>query len=647
MGAQLDLVAIGRVSVDLYGQQSGSRLEDVATFAKGVGGCPANVAIGAARLGLKSALITRVGDEPMGRFVREQLTREGVDTRGVVVDAWRLTSLVLLSVRDPQTFPLIFYRENCADSALCEDDIAEDLIASARAILVTGTHFSIAAAAQAQRKAIAVARSHGRRVVLDIDYRPSLWGIGGHAAGETRYARSARVTAALAAVLPECDLIVGTEEELHVAAGLEDTLAAIRRIRVLSSAVIVCKRGARGCIVFAGSIPASLEEGLVVAGSDVEVFNVLGAGDAFLAGFLHGFLREAPHEVSARFANACGALAVSRLLCSSEFPTLAELTQYLARGSAHRALRHDPRLSHLHRATTRGPGPDTVLALALELGAQCKPATMPAGTPPGRLERLGRLTVDAVADVAAGREGFGVLLQGIDAAAALRQAVRCGLWAAGCVQQPGSRPLEFEGEASLASRLLEWPMDLTVACRAHYHPDDLQALREAQEHNLLRVAAACRAQGRELLLGIVAGAHGELREDTVARVLTRLYALDIRPEWWELEPQTNAGWQHCAAVIAANDAYCRGILVSLDAGVGLDAPDGERTSQLVQAAEVSIVRGFVAGRSMLAGPAAAWLAGQMSEEALAAAITGRLQAVIEAWRCVRGAQSDPPQRSAK
>jgi 5-dehydro-2-deoxygluconokinase len=149
VSTQLDLIAIGRVSVDLYGQQIGSRLEDVSTFAKAVGGCPANVAIGAARLGLKSALISRVGDEPMGRFVREQLAREGVETRGVLVDPQRLTSLVLLSVHDAETFPLIFYRENCADSALGEDDIDEAFVASARAVLITGTHFSMPNAARA------------------------------------------------------------------------------------------------------------------------------------------------------------------------------------------------------------------------------------------------------------------------------------------------------------------------------------------------------------------------------------------------------------------------------------------------------------------------------------------------------------------
>ena len=133
---------MGRCSVDLYGQQIGSRLEDIASFAKSVGGCPSNIAIGTARLGLKSAVITRVGDEQMGRYVREQMAREGVATDGIKTDPQRLTSLVLLSVENDKTFPLIFYRDNCADSALCEADIDEAFITSSAALLVTGTHFA-------------------------------------------------------------------------------------------------------------------------------------------------------------------------------------------------------------------------------------------------------------------------------------------------------------------------------------------------------------------------------------------------------------------------------------------------------------------------------------------------------------------------
>jgi 5-dehydro-2-deoxygluconokinase len=224
----LDLIAIGRSSLDLYGQQIGGRLEDMGSFTKAVGGCPSNIAIGTARLGLRSALITRVGDEQVGRFILEQLAREGVETAGVVTDKARLSALVILGVRDSHTFPLIFYRDDCADMALCEDDIDEAFIASAAAVVVTGTHFSRPGVAAAQNKAIRIAKANGRKVIFDVDYRPNLWGLAGHDAGESRYIRSDEVTAHLAPVLAQCDLIVGTEEELHVAGGSEDTLQTIR-----------------------------------------------------------------------------------------------------------------------------------------------------------------------------------------------------------------------------------------------------------------------------------------------------------------------------------------------------------------------------------------------------------------------------------
>ncbi len=138
----LDLITIGRASVDLYGQQIGSRLEDITSFAKSVGGCPANIAIGASRLGLRTGFITRVGNEQMGRFIREQMAREGVAPDGIVTDDQRLTALAILAVESPSTFPLLFYRENCADMALGEADIDPGFIGSSRAVLVTGTHFS-------------------------------------------------------------------------------------------------------------------------------------------------------------------------------------------------------------------------------------------------------------------------------------------------------------------------------------------------------------------------------------------------------------------------------------------------------------------------------------------------------------------------
>ncbi|MEX2009914.1 MAG: 5-dehydro-2-deoxygluconokinase, partial [Dongiaceae bacterium] len=312
----LDLIAIGRAAVDLYGEQIGGRLEDMTSFAKYLGGCPANVSVGASRLGLRVAMIARVGDEHMGRFVRETLVAEGVEVSRVRTDPRRLTALVILGIRDRDTFPLIFYRENCADMGLEPEDIEEDFVASASAVLVTGTHFSRPNVDAACRRAIALARANGTRVLFDIDYRPVLWGLTGHGLGEERFVASDRVTGHLQTIVPDCDLIVGTEEEMRIAGGGADTLAALKRLRERTAAVLVVKRGALGCVVFPDAIPARIEDGLVGPGFPVEVFNILGAGDAFLAGFLRGWLRGEALPRCAELGNACGALVVSRHGCA-------------------------------------------------------------------------------------------------------------------------------------------------------------------------------------------------------------------------------------------------------------------------------------------------------------------------------------------
>ncbi|MEJ2419164.1 MAG: PfkB family carbohydrate kinase [Exilibacterium sp.] len=168
----LDLICMGRVAVDLYGQQVGSRLEDMGSFAKYLGGSSGNVAFGAARQGLKSSMLARVGNEHMGRFVREKLQRVGVDTSHLITDPERLTALVILGIKDTDTFPLIFYRENCADMAIQAEDINEDYIASARALAITGTHLSHPRTRNAVLQALQYAGNHQLRRVLDIDYRP-------------------------------------------------------------------------------------------------------------------------------------------------------------------------------------------------------------------------------------------------------------------------------------------------------------------------------------------------------------------------------------------------------------------------------------------------------------------------------------------
>ncbi len=354
MAKTLDVICIGRSSVDLYGEQVGGRLEEMASFAKYVGGCPTNISVGTARLGLRPGLITAVGDEHMGRFIKETVTAEGVDIQGVKTDPARLTALVILGIRDEHTFPLIFVRENCADAALTEDDVDEAYIASAGAVVVSGTHFSKPNLDAMSKKAIRLTKKHGGRVIFDIDYRPVLWGLTGLGLGEERFVANESVSAHLQTILPECDVIVGTEEEIHIAGGSTDTLAACRRIRELApKALIVVKRGPMGCTVFDRAIPDDIEKGIKGPGFPIEVFNILGAGDAFMSGFLRGYLRDEPIEDCCKYANACGAFAVSRHGCAPAVPSWTELADFLEHGSPERALRKDARIEQLHWSTTR------------------------------------------------------------------------------------------------------------------------------------------------------------------------------------------------------------------------------------------------------------------------------------------------------
>ncbi len=624
-GKPLDVITIGRASVDLYGQQIGTRLEDISSFAKSVGGCPANIAVGTARLGLKSALLTRVGAEQMGSFIKEQLAREGVETRGIVTDADRLTALVLLAVEAEGVSPMIFVRTDCADMALEEADIDESFIASGRAIVVTGTHFSTPNAAAAQKKAIRLAKAHGAKVVFDIDYRPNLWGLAGHAAGFERYVASDRVTAQYQSVLPDTDLVVGTEEEIAIAAGTSNLPNALKTIRRLTGATIVLKRGAKGCIVYDGPIPDDLEEGIVGKGFPIEIYNVLGAGDAFMSGFLRGWLKGEPHSTSATWANACGAFAVSRLLCAPEYPTWTELSHFLEHGSQERALRKDETLNHIHWATTRRREIPQLMALAIDHRTQLE--DLPGATPE-RLSAFKRLAVKAAAKVARGRAGYGMILDDRYGRDALFDAGEAGnLWIAKPIELPGSRPLRFEFSQDLGSRLIDWPVDHCIKVLCFYHPDDEAALKREQTERLRQAYDAARKVGRELLVEIIAGKAGPLGDHTVSRALTELYDAGIKPDWWKLEPQASRrAWEEIDRVIEARDPFCRGVVL-----LGLDSPQDVLEQGFAAARHARTVKGFAVGRTIFGDAARAWLNGKMSDEDAVADMARRFEALTSAW----------------
>ncbi len=626
----LDVITIGRSSVDLYGAQVGGRLEDMASFQKYVGGSPTNMATGTARLGLKSALITRVGDEHMGRFIREELAREGVDTRGVVTDPERLTALVILGIRDDKQFPLIFYRENCADMALCEDDIDEGFIASSRSVAATGTHLSHPLTAAAVLKALTLARKHGGQTALDIDYRPNLWGLAGHGDGESRFVESAAVTARLQATLQYFDLIVGTEEEFHIAGGTTDTMAALRAVRALTAAVLVCKRGPMGAAAFTGAIPATLDDGESGPGFPIEVFNVLGAGDGFMSGLIKGWLDAEPWPTALKYANACGAFAVSRHGCTPAYPSWEELQFFLKRGVVTPALRKDVVLEQIHWSTNRRHVWPDVRAFAFDHRSQLE--DLPGAT----MERIGafkELCLDATLGVADGRPGFGLLCDNRLGRSALQRAAGQGLWIGRPVEWPGSRPLTLEPELGPDfGGLSEWPLEHVVKVLCFCHPEDAVDLRDQQEAVITRLFHACRRNRLEMLLEVIPSKVGPVDDATTARLISRFYDIGIYPDWWKLEPmQTAAAWHATCDAISARDPHVQGIVV-----LGLGQTEAELASAFALAAQQPLVKGFAVGRTIHGDVGRAWLGGEMDDKTAVATMAANFRRLCGVWDAARG-----------
>lgn len=629
-----DLACLGRLAVDLYAQQFGARLEDARSFSMYLGGSSANLAFGVARLGCKTAMISRVGDEQLGRFLNETLQREGCDTSQVQTDPERLTALVLLGLKDRDTFPLLFVRENCADMAIEAEQISEDFVAGCRALAITGTHLSTPTTRLASLTALSYARRHGTTTVLDIDYRPVLWGLTPRGAGENRYVPDAAVTAQLQQALPWFDLLVGTEEEFFIAGGVaNDLIASLRVVRELCpDATLVVKRGALGCCVIEGEIPDDIDAAPTYRGERVEVLNVLGAGDAFLSGLLASLLQGKDWAESTRIANACGAIVVSRHACSAAMPTPAELAHWFG-GSRNPQVDADQQLAHLHRVTAARRDWNELCVMAFDHRAQFYDIARVAGADEARIPALKRLLVQAAEQVERSRQlqgHTGVLIDGGDYGRdALASATGRGWWVGRPVELPGSRPLRFDGTRSVGSALTHWPTEQVVKCLLHYHPDDAVDLRLEQEQRVLELWEATRASGNELLLEIIppkALTPDGSSDAAVLRAVKRFYNLGVKPEWWKLAPMQPAGWRQLEALLAERDPYCRGAVI-----LGLNQPLQYLADSFADASS-PIVKGFMVGRTLWADASLKWFKGELGDAELINEVARNFAVLVDAWR---------------
>jgi 5-dehydro-2-deoxygluconokinase len=328
---EFDLITFGRSSIDLYSQNIGADFVEIKGFDAFVGGSPLNIAVGASRLGLKTCLLTAVGVDKVGDFILHFLHQQKVNTDLIPRIPYARSSAVVLGIEPPDRFPLVYYRDNAADSQLTIDHVIAAGISRFRILEISGTALNIEPSRSAAFYAAEVAVENGVEVILDIDFRADQW----------NDARSFGVM--VRALLPKVKIAIGTEEEI-LAATLQsadqvsikhqqisapeikgDIESAIQKILAGGPEILIVKRGAKGASVYKKN-----GDQQHVAGFPVEILNVLGAGDAFASGFIYGYLQGWDLHKACRMGNACGAWVVQRPGCANDMPYYEEAMHFIA-----------------------------------------------------------------------------------------------------------------------------------------------------------------------------------------------------------------------------------------------------------------------------------------------------------------------------
>ena len=325
-----DILAMGRSSIDLYSNDIGVPFPEITSFGAFVGGCPTNISVGTRRLGLRSTVLTALGEDPVGDFLLKFLNDEGVETKFIPRKPAHRTSAVILGIEPPDRFPLVYYRDNCADIELTIDDVLTAPIVDSQALLISGTGLSKEPSRSATIFAAEYAQSVGTAVFLDLDFRADQW----------HDPRAFGVV--IRSVLRLVQVAIGTEEEVKAASLTDVSQLSIEHSQISNPNIEGDVADAIETILNGGAEALAMKRG--VAGADiylsggevinappfpVEVYNTLGAGDAFASGFIYGHLKGWGWQKSARLGNVTGAIVVTRHGCANFMPTMCEVEEFV------------------------------------------------------------------------------------------------------------------------------------------------------------------------------------------------------------------------------------------------------------------------------------------------------------------------------
>ena len=640
----IDLICMGRVAVDLYAEQIGSALADAQTFRKYLGGCAGNIAVGSARLGLRSAMLSCIGQDEMGVFVKQTLQNEGVVTDCLRATPEHLTGLVVLGVDPPEHFPLMFYRQNCADMQLQASDCDEQFFQQSKALLVTGTGFSTAEMRATSHHALDLAKITHTAVILDIDYRPVLWGLTTLGDGECRYQLAEDVSHHYQQILPKCDLIVGTEEEILIAGGGKPLSQALANIHRLVSAPVIVKTGAKGCRIYL----KGNREPLAAEPFPVTVLNVLGAGDGFMSGFLLRWLRNASWQTCMQTANACGAIVVSRHGCAPAMPNKEELDYFLQHVGSRQNILQGRGMARRHRRSNLGSAADRELfVLAFDHREQLRQSCVAAGKNQAIIKAfkqqifsgfqlaLQQISQKHSLQKQGGRSlqlkeksNLAILVDPDYGAAILAAHIDKRVTIGVPIEKPLSLPVRWLGDKPLYQEILQRPAPWFVKVLWQYHPKLDKEIRRQQLLRLKDLARVCDQLDRRLMVELIIPSEFADHGPATSEAMSAVYEQAIYPFWWKIAGDASAThWRILADILEHHDPHSRIILLG-----------GEQTEiasfgPLFSTAKASAkVSGFAIGRSIFWQPWQRFLKDKIELEEIPNVVAKDFLQCIRLWQ---------------
>ncbi len=600
-----DIIALGQSFVDLFGEQQGASLKDMMSFKKHVGGMSA-FACGFARLGLKTALISSVGQDDFGQFILESMAHENVDVSQVQVDARKQTALMLRAMLNRFSFPTLTHKNNCADVLEEEADLCSSFIGKSQALFITSSNFNSKNAQRIIKEAISVANQKQTKVILALDYVDD---------------NNQNI---LLKTLPFCSLVIGNESDFAYLSGEKDPFHSLSSLRALTNAIFVMKNS-QGCFVFS-QIPHDLTTAPHHAGFLTDKLIPFTSKESFITGFIFGWLNGFSSEKSCEYAMASLALTQSREEHSDSFPNMDALKIFLSSQSQVVQTIRTPLFDHLHYAQTRAKPHEHLFTFSFGHPQVWSKLAESANVDENTLTKAKMLIASGIQQAAMKNPHISLMTQAdpqeeiIDSLPSPHVLMRS-------LDAPGVIPLQIQGDADITHTLLTWPKHHAAKVTLAYHPDDRYALRQQQEATLNHLYLATRRTGHELIVEISPPTNSLITASTISHIMQRIYEIGIYPDWWQISPPRDLrAFENISRVISENDRFCHGVLMMAQHATFEQLP-----IIFNACAKQPYSKGFIVDKSLFHVALNQWLAQSLSNQVFVETVCRNFEKAISIW----------------